>query len=174
LIKIIRPRNRIIAGSFIIAVVFNATVSFSQTGGDEEKETVLRSAESVFEAMKARDYQAIWGWLSLRTREKIVNGICEHREKRGGRCSREGIANDFRSGGMLSQQYWNGYLSAFNPDIPLNQSRWEMDYMEKGESRIRMIYRKTERPVLLLMYKEDGKWKIGLEETFGPRKLLME
>ena len=54
----------------------------------------------------------------------------------------------------------------FNPDFVLEESKWEMGKIEKDKAEIIIRYRKSEGPATLKMFKEEGKWVVGLEETF--------
>ena len=72
----------------------------------------------------------------------------------------------------MAKAYWNSYLNAFDPNTLLEQSKWEMGAMKKDKAEISILYKKSTKPAVLLLYMEGNVWKVGLEETFGPRNLL--
>ena len=84
--------------------------------------------------------------------------------------SKEEIDRDFTKRRRDSQSYWKSYLDVFNPDIVLEQSRWEMGKVSKDRAQINVTYKKAERPAIIQMYKEDGRWRVGLTETFTSSK----
>ena len=84
--------------------------------------------------------------------------------------SKEQIKDNFKTGGTIAQAYWNSYLDAFNPDMVLEQSRWEMGKVGKDRAQINIIYKKAERPAVIQMLKEEGAWRVGLAETFKSAK----
>jgi hypothetical protein len=49
-----------------------------------------------------------------------------------------------------------------------------MDFVKAETAQVRIQYKKSDKPVYLQMYKEQGAWKVGLEETFGARKWLLK
>ena len=75
-----------------------------------------------------------------------------------------------RAGGMIAASYWNGVLTAFNPDIILNESTWGIGFVKPDRAEIVIRYKKSDQPVRLQMSKKDGLWKVGLTETFWARK----
>ncbi|MCX5811694.1 MAG: hypothetical protein NT178_04015 [Proteobacteria bacterium] len=83
---------------------------------------------------------------------------------------RENINNDFNIGGTLSKEYWKSFLENFNPDTVLEQSKWDTGTFEKDKGEIIIKYKKAENPAILLMFKENGMWKVGFVETFWTRK----
>jgi hypothetical protein len=54
----------------------------------------------------------------------------------------------------------------------LEQSRWEMGFIKKNEAEIILMYKKSDRPTRLKMFKENDVWKVGLVETFWARGTL--
>jgi len=158
--------------AFILSAAFPAIADTR----DSQIDTILGSAESLFKMMKVRDYKGIWPYLSDTSRGTIVNDTCkaivesDPAAKSDARYSRDAVEGDFRSGGPIAKSYWDGYLQNFNPDWLLEQSKWQMGKIEKGRAEILIQYQKGEGPVHLLMVTENGKWKVGLMETFRPSK----
>jgi len=72
----------------------------------------------------------------------------------------------------LAKAYWNSYLNAFDPDSVLEQSKWGMGAIKKDKAEINILYKKSAKPAVLLIYMEGNVWEVGLEETFGSRNLL--
>ena len=144
--------------------------------GPQQKETdaVLDAAESLFKNMKARDYKGIWQYLSFKSKANIVDATYRVMAKSGkaeSMTSKEVIEGDFRAGGPIAKAYWEGYLESFNPDLVLEQSKWEIGNVSGESAEVLISYRKAEQPARLRMYKEGRLWKVGLIETFGSGKL---
>ncbi len=72
----------------------------------------------------------------------------------------------------MAKAYWNSYLNAFDPDRVLEQSKWDIGAMKKDKAEINILYKKSAKPAVLLIYMEGNVWEVGLEETFGSRNLL--
>jgi hypothetical protein len=72
----------------------------------------------------------------------------------------------------LAKAYWNSYLNAFDPDRVLEQSKWDIGAIKKDKAELNILYKKSEKPAVLLIYMEGNVWEVGLEETFGSRNLL--
>ena len=72
----------------------------------------------------------------------------------------------------MAKAYWNSYLNAFDPDSVLEQSKWDIAAMKKDKAEINILYKKSAKLSVLLIYTEGNVWKVGLEETFGTRNLL--
>jgi hypothetical protein len=136
-------------------------------------DAILDSAEALFKAMKVRDYKGIWSRLSEKSRAAIVNdsrkAIAAQAPADHG-YSKEVLERDFTSGGPIARYYWGAYLRNFNPDWLLEQSRWQMGEITTNDAKVLIQYRRGEGPVHLKMIREDGKWKVGLMETFRPSK----
>lgn len=143
---------------------------------DKEQDIILSSAESLFKMMKEKNYSKIWLYLSNASRNSITDdtykNIMKYEKERGTDTgySRNQLGRDFSTGGLIAQAYWNSYLEAFNPDIVLEQSRWDMGKIGKDRAQINVTYKKAERPAVIQMYKEDDGWKVGLIETFSSSK----
>ena len=72
----------------------------------------------------------------------------------------------------MAKAYWNSYLNAFDPDRVLEQRKWDIGAMKKDKAELNILYKKSEKPAVLLIYMEGNVWEVGLEETFGSRNLL--
>jgi hypothetical protein len=161
---------------FLIISIVAFTVSTSVAAPDKELENILSSAESLFKAMKEKNYSKIWFYLSNGSRKSITDdsykNIMKYEKERGREMgySREQIGVDFSTGGIIAQAYWNSYLDVFNPDIVLEQSRWVMGKVSKDRAQINVTHRKAEKPAIIQMFKEEGRWRVGLAETFSSSK----
>ena len=132
---------------------------------------ILSSAESCFKAMKTRDYQGIWKTLSAASRNTIIDETRKSIARAGGNeLPKEEVRRDFDEGGPIARGYWYGFLAHFNPDLVLEQSRWEKGSIGSDRAEILITYKKAENPAILKLFREDGGWKVGLVETFWGRK----
>jgi hypothetical protein len=137
---------------------------------NNEAGSILASAESLFKVMQKKDYAQIWGSLSQKSRDTIVQDTYKALKPNAGDYTEENIGKDFTGGGSLSSAYWNAFLKKFDPIMILEQSRWEMESIKSDKAEIKIIYKKAQSPAILKMFKEDGIWKVGLTETFWTRK----
>jgi hypothetical protein len=139
---------------------------------EHEANRILVSAESLFKAMKERNYTETWKHLTAESKRIIVDNVYRTSVKLGNNPSRERLNDDFHSGKATAKAYWNSYMTAFDPGMVLEQSTWKIHLVKKEYAEINILYVKSNKPATLQLYKEDGIWKVGLEETFRPRKWL--
>jgi len=135
-------------------------------------EEILGAAESVFKFMKVRDYPAIWQGLTMETRNEIVASVRKAAKKSGHEYTAEQLVQDFATGGPQAKAYWEAYLNVFNPDMVLDDCKWSMGPIEKNVAAVLVQYKKSDKPAILILKKEGGAWRLGLDETFGARKWL--
>ena len=109
-------------------------------------------------------------YLTTKSKDTIVDDVYKELIKSNNSYSRDQLKKDFDQNGNISKSYWDAFLTVFNPDMVLEESKWEMGLTEKDKSEIIITYKKAERPAILKMFKEDGQWKVGLVETFWTRK----
>ena len=165
-------RHTMRAGMIVPALLMVAVLLFAiappvSSGSQDETGAVLQSAESCFRAMKQRDYRAIWRSLSVKSRGAIAGDTAKAAAHT---YAREQIEADFSVGGLIAKTYWDEYLFHFDPDMVLEQSKWEMGPVGKQQAEIILQYRKAEQPARLKMFKEENQWKVGLIETFGTER----
>jgi hypothetical protein len=122
--------------------------------------------------MKEKNYPEVWRFLTAKTKAIIIDDVYDEAVKLSGEYSKEKISSDLVTGGPIAKAYWDSYLSIFNPDIVLEHSTWKINALKKEYAEINIHYKKSENPAILQMFKEDGIWKVGLEETFRTRKLM--
>lgn len=131
----------------------------------------VSAAEAMFQAMKARDYRGIWEGLTSRSRETVADETLKALAKEGkDKTGREGLLADFRDGGPVARSYWDSFLTHFNPDLALVESRWEAAGTGPGRVLILITHKTSDRPAALEMLEEDGAWKFGLVEAFRGRR----
>jgi hypothetical protein len=131
---------------------------------------ILEAAESVFRNMAKGDYRALWKGLSARTQRAIVNSVYKALAKKDDTLGKETIGKEFEDGGRIAVEYWEGYLSRFEPKAVLEESRWSMGDIKKDKSVIVLRHRKSENDALLMMLFERGAWRVGLHESFHTRQ----
>lgn len=136
---------------------------------EREVDAVLTAAESLFVKLKAKEYKTVWGLLTEKSKETIADDTYKSLTKAGGTPSRDVISSDFSRGGPVSDAYWQGFLGVFDPDMALGQSAWRMGMLKNDRAEINILYKKSEKPAVLKMFKEKGLWKVGLVETFWSR-----
>ncbi len=132
---------------------------------------LLGTAETFFLSLRTNDYKTAWNLLSKKSHETIVNDVYKASRKIGANTTRENIYQDFDNSGIIFQNYWKAFIEAFDPDLILENSRWEIAFINKTKAEIIITHKKAEAPAQLKLFREDNAWKIGLVETFWTRKL---
>ncbi len=156
--------KKIILPVFLLLFLFEPFLYAADSNNEIDK--ILSSAEALFKTMKKKDYSKIWFFLSDKSKNNIVDDVLKAINKTGGVYTKENINNDFSIGGLIAESYWKSYLENFNPDLVLEESSWQMGKIEKDRAEIIIRYKRSEGPAILKMLKEQGKWVVGLEETF--------
>ena len=154
---------------FVYGFFFSAP---SVHAGDSNLHDVLFSAESLFKAMKERNYAEVWKFLTARSKTIIVDDVYRAEVKLGSEPTKKQLNDDFASGGATARTYWNSYMKSFDPDMVLEQSTWKINVVKKDYAEINILYVKSDKPAMLQLFKEDGMWKVGLQETFRLRKWI--
>ncbi len=141
-------------------------------GGEQDKDIddILRAAESVFQNMSTAAYPALWSGLSVQSRKNITQNVQKALIKAGLDYTIERICADFEQGGELARAYWTDYVLQFDPKLVLEESKWGMGAIKKDRAEIIIRYKKSDQDAILQMFREDGVWKTGLEETFSTRR----
>jgi hypothetical protein len=163
-------KDKILAVILSLCLFLPLAVPAGAQTDEREIDAVLTAAETLFTKLKANEYKTVWGLLTEKSKETIAGDTYKNLTKTGGTRSRDEISDDFSQGGPVSELYWQGYLSSFDPDWILRQSAWSMGMLKKDRAEINILYKKSEKPALLKMFKEKGLWKVGLVETFWSRK----
>lgn len=131
---------------------------------NETEAVILNSAEGFFISLKARNFKAAWELLSEKSRKTIMDeeyGILK------GKINKEDLIKDFNSGGERFLYYWSTYIEDFDPDLVLKKAVWKMGEI-KGNSAVIILH--VQGDAELRMFKEGGRWKFGLVESFWTRK----
>ncbi len=136
----------------------------------DETDGILESAETFFKVLRSEDFAGTWSLLTSRSKDRIVNDICDEMRSSAGDCRRVEINDDLRTGGAISSSYWEAFLSNFDPGMVLEQSRWEIGYIQPERAEVVLTYKRSSNPAYLQMFKEGADWKVGLVETFWARK----
>jgi len=160
----------------LIVLLITVTPAYAQNIGDQLNDAILTSAESFFKSLKEKDYTKIWSLLSQKSQNTIVDDVFKEINKNQSsqtnvaEYSKAQILTDFEVGELISREYWNSFLGYFNPDLVLNQSKWDIQTIKKDKAEISIQSKKSENPAMLQMFKENNAWKVGLVETFWTRK----
>ena len=136
----------------------------------KEEAEILNAAESLFLSMAKQDFPAVWRGLTADTQRSTVRNVHKAVVKAGMTFSEEEIRADFEKGGGLALDYWEGYLSRFDPKTVLEESRWTFGEFKKDRAEILLRYQKSDYDAHLKMFREGGLWKVGLDETFSTRQ----
>lgn len=162
----------------IICILIFIFAAAAQTGFSQEispeGEKAIVSAELLFKSMKDSNYPKIWEHLSEQTREHMVSGIQKEALGKGIGYSPDQIRFDFSVGGLISRTYWRTYLSIFNPDMALEQSKWTLRYADHKKAEIELLHQNSKHPAVLKLFKEENEWRVGLQETFGTRSWFID
>jgi len=165
--------KRIIAIIVLLTCLLSVSALFANPPSDEEINNILTSAEALFKAMKAKQYPDIWQGLTTKTKTSILDAVFKELKRAGAEMAREKIASDFEGGGAIARDYWNAYLLVFNPEMVLEQSKWTIGEVKKDKVEINILYKKSDKPAVLQLFRENERWKVGLNETFGARNMIL-
>ncbi len=159
------------AGVLLLALLLGSFTAPSAQAAQDETGDLLDSAESLFKAMKLKNYREIWVGLTKTSHKVIAEQVYKALEKAGETgYSVARVQEDFSVGGPLARSYWDAYLDNLQVDYILEQSTWEIGFIGKDKAEIDLLYKKAQMPARLKMLKEDDRWKVGLMETFRGRE----
>jgi hypothetical protein len=137
----------------------------------DETDDIVQSAESLFKAMKQKDYTGIWMELTVKSRKTIAEEVYKKTRDAARTAYSVGtVEKDFAEGGPVAIEYWDAFLHNFDPDDVLEYNEWEMGPVKRDTAEIRLLHKNAENAARLRMFKENGRWKVGLVETFWNRK----
>ncbi|NOZ68744.1 MAG: hypothetical protein GXP46_05770, partial [Deferribacteres bacterium] len=134
---------------------------------------VLESAEEFFVSLESGRYDTAWELLSEKSREAIIEDVYQASLKIRKDIRKDVIIRDFSSRGVIFNSYWRAFVNNLDTSIILERSRWEIGYLKSAEAEILISY-KGAPPARLKMFKENRKWKVGLDETFRTKKPWFE
>jgi hypothetical protein len=161
--------------SVFLFIVFWTVIPHPVCAASQESNSldqVLGSAEEFFQSLKDRNFILSWQLLTKKSRDTIINDVYKASRKIGGTTAKEDISKDFESAGIISLNYWNAFLDSFDPDMVLEESRWEIGFIKTDKAEIVITHKRSREPAVLSLSREGGIWKIGLVETFWTRKFL--
>ena len=161
----LRKTNLIV---FCILFIFSITPHhlFAQSLDDKDAIRLLMTAKDFFKTIGKRDYAVIWDSITVKSRKQIIKSIHKAQKKTGEISTIEEIKEDFNNCAITCKAFWNAYFKAFDPNVALRQSRWEIGFIKKRKAEIWVTHRDSERPAKLKIVKEEGRWKVGLMESF--------
>ncbi len=157
----------------VFVLLFLANFASAQKIDPAQQEQVLSAAENYFVHLKNKNYAAVWSALSAKSRAKIISDVRKENKKAGVETNDQALADDFAAGGATAKAYWDGFLFVFNPDMALKECKWEIEKIKSDEAEVILQYRKSEKPAVLKLYRENNAWKFGLDESFGARSLTV-
>jgi hypothetical protein len=137
---------------------------------DKGEDEVLTAAEGFFVDLKEKRFADVWQSLTPKSRDTIINEAYKEINKTETKIAKELVKEDFDTNGELSRLYWNAFLTNFNPDIILEQSVWKIGEIEDDTASIILKYKDSEYNSELKLYKDNGKWQVGLVESFWAMK----
>ncbi len=134
--------------------------------------SILYSAEGFFISIKESDFDTSWDLLSDKSKNKIVNEVYDASREKGVKIERNVIRESFHQNGIIARNFWNAARTKFDPDMVLEESKWNIGYIKNSKAEINITYKKSSRPSQLKMFKERDVWKVGLVETFWTRRYM--
>jgi len=153
----------------VIALVHPA---FAAADRDAEIDQMLTVTETLFQSMKAGKYATTWRCITEKSKQYIIDDVRSECAKVKVECPEPQVRSDFESAGSMARAYWDSFLRQFDPSLVLSHSTWGIGKVEKDNAEITIQYEKSKKPARLKLFKEKGKWKVGLEETFRSRRYL--
>jgi hypothetical protein len=162
--------------AFIVALFcFLAFIPVASAAVDpKETPEILDAAEAVFQNMAKKDFPALWRGLTAETQRSIIQSVQKAEGRIGHDHTEEQLRSAFQNGEALAREYWEAYLFRFDPKTVLNESRWNMGPVNKNRAEIILRHQKSDHDALLKMFREEGVWKVGLDETFSNRQWLQQ
>ena len=158
-----------------VFIVMGCVLSACVTFADAKKNDIfpiLDATESLFKSMKDKDYPRIWDLISAKSHKIILKDVQKAIAKMNVEIPEDSLRADFASGGCYAKEYWDAFLGVFDPDMVLEHSKWEGGKINKNEGEVVILFKKSDKPAIIKLFKENDVWKVGLEETFRPRRLL--
>lgn len=152
--------------AFYILISFLFFSSDLHSSVDKVEEEVLTAAEGFFIALKEKRFADAWESLTTKSRETIVSEVYNEINKTEAKIGKELVTEDFNKNGELSRLYWNAFIKNFDPDTVLEQSVWNIGKIKGDTAIIVLKHKESEYNSELKLCKEDGRWRVGLMESF--------
>ena len=158
--------------SVLISLLFFSSDLYSSV--DKADEEVLTAAEGFFIALKEKRFDDAWKSLTTKSRDTIVSEVYKEINKTKAKIGRELVTEDFDNNGELSRCYWNAFIKNFDPDAVLEQSTWNIGQMKEDTAIILLQHKESQYNSELKLFKEDGRWRVGLTESFWMMKRYLK
>lgn len=155
-----------IAAVGVFLILAMPSNSFSQSLEDPEVVDLFMAARAFFKTIESKDYSGVWESITAESRDKIIDAIYKEQKNTGEFSTRETIRSDFDRCGPVCNSFWNAYFMAFDPESALKVSRWDLGYIKKRKAEIWITHLRADRPAKVKLFREEGKWKIGVMESF--------
>jgi hypothetical protein len=149
-------------------------IAFQNTNvyAKERAGAVLTPAYSFFVNLKNHNYIKLWPLLTSFSKQTIVNNIEKSFIRNKIKIGVRRINKSMKNGGYIAKSYWKGFLKGFNPNMVLKYSVWKIKSIGSTTAQIEIDYKYAKAPTFLKIYKQKGRWKLGLFETFYNRLLM--
>lgn len=144
--------------------------SLGQSLDDPQVVEVFLAARTFFEEIEKGSNAALWKSITAESRKKIVDTIYKEQKKTGESSTRDQIRDNFESCGSICTAFWRAYSASFDREVTLQLSRWELGFLKKNKAEILITHPRADRPAKLKLFREDGKWKVGMMESFWGRR----
>src|SRR3989304_6943621 len=155
----------------ILSLLFSSNLYSSEYDVENE---VLSEAEGFFIALKEKRFADVWESLTIKSKDTIVSEVFNEINKKEARIGKEVVKEDFYKNGELARLYWNSFLKNFDPDIVLKRSVWNIGKIKGDTATVVLKYEESEYNSELKLYKEDGRWHVGLVESFWIMKRYLK
>ena len=155
----------VVFGILLISMISPSHL-FAQSLGDEHVIELFSVAQKFFRDLQERNYTGLWNAISKGSQKTIVRAIHKEKQNTGRDATIDSIKKDFEQCRAMCRSFWHAYFAAFDPELALKQSRWDVGFVKKRKAEILITHRDADRPAKLKMFREKGEWKVGLMETF--------
>lgn len=140
------------------------------TFADKAEDEILSVTEGFFIALKEKRFADAWDMLTAKSKNTIIDEVYREVNKTNSKIGKEVVKEEFDKKGELFSIYWNTFTQKFDPDTVLEQSVWNIGEIKHDRATLILRYKKSEYDSELQIYKEEGKWKFGLVESYWTRK----
>lgn len=140
----------------------------------EVENEVLSAAEGFFIALKEKRFSDVWESLTDKSRDTIVTDVFNEINKTKTKIGKELVKEDFDNNGELFKLYWSAFLNNFDPDTVLEKSVWAIGKIKGDTATIVLKHKESEYNSEIKLYKEDGRWRLGLSESFWIMKRYLK
>jgi len=140
------------------------------TFADKTEDEILSVTEGFFIALKERKFADAWELLTIKSKDTIITEVYKGINKTNAKIGRDVVREEFDKKGDLFLIYWNAFIKNFDTNTVLEQSVWNIGEIKSNRAILILRYKKSEYDSELQIYKEDGKWRFGLVESYWTRK----